>query len=156
MKKFVVVLMLALFSIGVHAQTEKGRSSVGLNLGYSFNDIGNTAIGIDYRYSIIDAVRIAPSVNFLIKHKGVSSVMFDVNAHYVVKLSEMFGFYPLAGLSLSVWHGGGDNITRFGGNLGLGAELYATHNVTVGVEAKYNIIKDLDGAMVGVRVGYNF
>ena len=65
MKKFVVVLMLALFSIGVHAQTEKGRSSVGLNLGYSFNDIGNTAIGIDYRYSIIDAVRIAPSVNSL-------------------------------------------------------------------------------------------
>ncbi len=80
----------------------------------------------------------------------------DMNAHYVFKLSDMFGFYPLAGLSLSFWKAGPFNETRFGANVGLGGEVYATDRISVGLEAKYNIIKDLDAAALAVRVGYNF
>lgn len=83
-----------------------------------------------------------------------------MNAHYVFKLSEMFGFYPLAGLSLSFWKASVGNFsvneTRFGANIGLGGEVYATDRISVGLEAKYNIIKDLDAAALAVRVGYNF
>ena len=46
--------------------------------------------------------------------------------------------------------------TRFGANIGLGGEVYATDRISVGLEAKYNIIKDLDAAALAVRVGYNF
>ena len=123
--------MLTLFSIGAYAQTQQGQSSFGFNLGYNFNDVGNATIGIDYRYCVM-------------------------NAHYVFKLSEMFGFYPLAGLSLSFWKAGPWDATRFGANIGLGGEVYATDRVSVGLEAKYNIIKDLDAAALAVRVGYNF
>lgn len=156
MKRLVVMLMLTIFSMGAYAQTQQGRSSVGFNLGYSFNDIGNAAIGIDYRYCITDAIRLNPAITFLPKHDGLGACMFDVNAHYVVKLSDMFGFYPLAGVSLSIWNGRGNNETRFGANLGLGGEVYATDKISVGLEAKYNIIKDIDGAMLAVRVGYSF
>ena len=91
-----------------------------------------------------------------------------MNVHYVFKLSEMFGFYPLAGLDLSFWKGSVDgeflgqrikataNETRFGANIGLGGEVYATDQLTVGLEFKYNIIKDFDQPILGVRVGYNF
>ena len=79
-----------------------------------------------------------------------------MNAHYVFKLSEMFGFYPLAGLSLSFWKAGPWDATRFGANIGLGGEVYATDRISVGLEAKYNIINDLDAAALAVRVGYNF
>ena len=90
-----------------------------------------------------------------------STWAIDLNAHYVVKLSEMFGFYPLAGLSLSFWnwdagHGLSHNETRLGANIGLGGEVYATDNLSIGLEVKYNIIKDFDQAMLGVRVGYSF
>ena len=45
---------------------------------------------------------------------------------------------------------------KLGANIGLGGEVYATDRISVGLEAKYNIIKDLDAAALAVRVGYNF
>ena len=161
MKKLIVMLMLTLFSIGAYAQTQQGQSSLGFNLGYNFNDIGNATIGIDYRYCVTDAFRLTPSITHLVKNDGLSAWAIDMNAHYVFKLSEMFGFYPLAGLSLSFWnwdagHGLSHNETRLGANIGLGGEVYATDNLSIGLEVKYNIIKDFDQAMLGVRVGYSF
>lgn len=155
MKKIIVLLMLTVFTLGAYAQTQQGQSSVGLNIGYGF-DSENATLGVDYRYSLTDAVRLNPSLTALVKNNGLSAWMIDMNAHYVVKLSEMFGFYPLAGLSLSFWDIHGYNATRFGANVGLGGEVYATQNLTVGLDIKYNIIKDFDQAMMAVRVGYNF
>ena len=160
MKKLVIMIMLAICSIGAFAQTEQGQSSFGFNVGYHFNDNGNTYLGIDYRYSITDNWRIAPSINYLVKNNGLSAAAIDVNAHYLFKLSDMFGFYPLLGLDLSFWKFDighlEDNATRFGANVGLGGECYVSDVVTVGIEFKYNAIKDFDAAMLGVRVGYTF
>lgn len=160
MKKLIMMLMLVAVSLGAFAQTQKGTSSAGLTIGYGF-DSENATIGVDYRYCITDAVRLAPSLTYFVKDDGVSAWAIDLNAHYVIKLSEMVGFYPLAGLDLSFWkvdlgHSLSYNQTRFGANIGLGAEIYASRNLTVGLEAKYNIIKDLDQFLIGVRVGYNF
>ena len=49
-----------------------------------------------------------------------------------------------------------DGETRFGANIGLGAEVYATREFSIGLEAKYNIIKDVDQAMIGLRAAYCF
>lgn len=155
MKKLIVLLMLTVFTLGAYAQTQQGQSSVGLNIGYGF-DSENATLGVDYRYSLTDAVRLNPSLTALVKNNGLSAWMIDMNAHYVVKLSEMFGFYPLAGLSLSFWDIHGYNATRFGANVGLGGEVYATQNLTVGLDIKYNIIKDFDQAMMAIRVAYSF
>ena len=122
--------MLTLFSIGAYAQTQQGQSSFGFNLGYNFNDVGNATIGIDYRYCVTDAFRLTPSITHLVKNDGLSAWAIDMNAHYVFKLSEMFGFYPLAGLSLSFWKAGPWDATRFGANIGLGGEVYATDRVS--------------------------
>lgn len=156
MRKLVVMIMLAIISMGAYAQTQKGQSSIGLNVGYGFDTVGNAYFGLDYRYNITDAVRISPSMSYYVKNDGLSAFALDFNAHYVVKLSDMFGFYPLAGVNLSFWDVAGYSATRFGANIGLGAEVYATSQVSVGLEMKYLIIKDLDRPMLGVRVGYTF
>ena len=150
-----MMLMLAVFSLGAYAQTQQGQSAVGFNIGYGF-DSKNATLGVDYRYCITDAVRLSPSLTYFVKNDNHSTWAIDLNAHYVVKLSEMFGFYPLAGLSLSFWKAGPWDATRFGANIGLGGEVYATDRISVGLEAKYNIIKDLDAAALAVRAGYNF
>lgn len=160
MKKLIVLLLLVVCGMGAYAQTEAGRSSVGFNIGYGF-DSKNATLGVDYRYCITDAIRLNPALTAFVKNDGTSAWAIDLNAHYVVKLSEMFGFYPLAGLDLSFWKRdmGNDlsiNKTRFGANIGLGGEVYATQNLSVGLEVKYNIIKDYDQALLGVRVGYSF
>ena len=51
MKKFVMMLMLAVFSLGAYAQTQQGQSAVGFNIGYGF-DSKNATLGVDYRYCI--------------------------------------------------------------------------------------------------------
>lgn len=159
MKKLMVMMMLIIFSVGAYAQTQQGQSSFGLNIGYGF-DSKNATLGIDYRYNVTDEFRLTPSITHFVKNDGLSAWAIDMNAHYVFKLSDMFGFYPLGGLSLSFWKGHygkfSSNATRFGANIGLGGEVYATSQITVGLEAKYNIIKDFDQAMLAVRVGYNF
>ncbi len=168
MKKLIVMCMLAIISMSAFAQTQQGQSSFGFNIGYGFNDNGNALLGVDYRYNFTDEVRFAPSLTYFVKDNGLSAWAIDMNVHYVFKLSEMFGFYPLAGLDLSFWKwsGGGHvdghkvdvsmNETRFGANIGLGGEVYATDQLTVGLEFKYNIVKDFDQPILGVRVGYNF
>lgn len=115
-----MMLMLAVFSLGAYAQTQQGQSAVGFNIGYGF-DSKNATLGVDYRYCITDAVRLSPSLTYFVKNDNHSTWAIDLNAHYVVKLSEMFGFYPLAGLSLSFWnwdagHGLSHNETRLGAN----------------------------------------
>ena len=49
MKKFVMMLMLAVFSLGAYAQTQQGQSAVGFNIGYGF-DSKNATLGVDDRY----------------------------------------------------------------------------------------------------------
>ena len=169
MKKLIVMCMLAIISMSAFAQTQQGQSSFGFNIGYGFNDNGNALLGVDYRYNFTDEVRFAPSLTYFVKDNGLSAWAIDMNVHYVFKLSEMFGFYPLAGLDLSFWKFSGSahlkdwgdlkvshNETRFGANIGLGGEVYATDQLTVGLEFKYNIIKDFDQPILGVRVGYKF
>lgn len=160
MKKFVMIFMFVALSVGAFAQTQQGQSSVGFAVGYGF-DSKNATLGVDYRYCLTDAVRLSPSLTYFVKNDGLSAWAIDLNAHYVFKINEMFGFYPLAGLDLSFWkldlgHDLSLNKTRFGANIGLGGEIYATQNLSVGLEVKYNIIKDADQALLGVRVGYNF
>ncbi len=159
MKKIIAMLMLTFLSLSTFAQTHQGDSSFGLNLGYGF-DSENVLLGLDYRFNMTDEVRLLPSLTYFVKNNHHSAWAIDLNAHYVFPLSEYFGFYPLGGLSLSFWKWKighlSNNQTRFGANLGLGGELYATKEITVGLEVKYNIIKDYDQAMLALRVGYNF
>ena len=152
MKKVLFALLLTVITMSASAQA--GSQSVGLSLGYAF-DTNNTTIGVDYRYNITDEWRLAPSVSRYIQHDYIDAWVIDANVHYVFRLSEMVGFYPLAGLSLSFWDIQYDS-TRFGANLGLGSELYATENITIGLEAKYNIVSDFGQPNVALRIGYNF
>lgn len=156
-------------SAQLFAQTKRGDSSLGFNLGYGF-DSQNATLGIDYRYNLTDEVRLTPSLTYFVKADDLSAVAIDLNAHYVVKLSDVFGFYPLAGIDLAFWkfhnvgghvndfgrHENDLNETRLGVNLGLGGEIYATQELTIGLEVKYCIVKDFDQAWLGLRVGYNF
>ncbi len=157
MKKLFLVLSMICLSMGVFAQTEAGRSSVGFNLGYAF-DTENASLGVDYRYCLTDAVRLNPGLTALVKNHGLSAFLIDVNAHYVFKLSDMFGFYPLGGISMSFWKNRlvDDKATYFGANIGLGGEVYATKELSFGLEAKYNIIKTFDQAMIAFRAAYCF
>lgn len=154
MKRITILLSLLCICLGAVAQTQRGHSSVGFNVGYGFES-ENATLGVDYRYCITDEVRIAPSLTYFVKADDLSAVAIDLNAHYVIKLSDVFGFYPLAGVDLAFWKRKG-RTTRLGVNVGIGGEIYATEQLSLGLEVKYNIVKDIDQALLALRVGYSF
>jgi hypothetical protein len=153
MRRVIVLFMLAVITTAGYAQ--KGKTSAGFALGHAF-DSENVMAGLDFRYNLTDEVRLAPSLSHFIKKNHVSAWAIDVNAHYVFDLNDMFAFYPLGGVGLSFWDFWGHGENRFGLNVGLGGELYATKEITVGLEMKYNIVSDFDQAIAGIRIGYNF
>ena len=143
MKKILFVFVLALITLTASAQ--KGDQSVGLNASYGFKSTG-FFLGVDYRYNITDSWRLAPSVTIPID----GPFFVDLNVHYVFPISETVGLYPLAGLSYN--NMSGIHVANFGANFGVGAEIYATKHIVVGLELKYNI----DVPVAAVRVAYCF
>jgi len=164
MKKMIMFLMMAVLAVGASAQTQQGRSSIGFNLGYGF-DTENAVVGLDYRYSLTNTIRINPGLSHYIKKDGLSAWAIDFNLHYLVRLSETLSFYPIVGADLSFWNqrlykeprvDASESKTRFGANVGLGLEYYVTDRVTVGLDVKYLIVSKVDQAMLSARVGYSF
>jgi len=153
MKRMIMLFVFA--AIATIGYAQKGQSSVGFTLGHSF-DTENVIAGLDFRYNVTNEVRLAPSLSHFVKHDGLSAWAIDMNAHYVFPLTDMFGFYPLGGAGLTFWDLGGYTRNRFGLNIGLGGELYATKEITIGLEMKYNIVSTYEQAIIGLRVGYNF
>lgn len=155
MKKLIVIIALALLSTAGYAQHR--RSSVGVNVGYAL-DGESATFGLDFRHKVWRNVRIAPSFTHMFRNNGLSAWYLDFDGHYVVPVTRNFAFYPIGGLGMSVWNvkGHDGNYTRVGLNVGLGAELYATDEVSVGMDMKYNLTKDYDQALIAVRVAYHF
>ncbi|MDH6356440.1 porin family protein [Parabacteroides sp. PF5-9] len=160
MKKLALLMMMAVISLGTMAQTKEGDSSFGLTIGGGFDSINHFTIGIDYRYNFTDEIRFTPSITHFVKNDHLSAWAIDLNAQYVFPITDEFSFYPLAGFDLSFWRtsaaGWSKTFNRFGGNIGLGGEFYATKEISLGFEVKYLILKDFSQPMIGMRVGYRF
>lgn len=155
MRKMMMLLVFA--AIVTLGYAQKGNTSAGFTLGHAV-DTENTIAGLDFRYNVTDELRLAPSISHYFKNNHLSAWAIDVNAHYVFALNDLFGFYPLGGVGLTFWDSkwSSSNVNRLGLNVGLGVELYATKEVTVGLEMKYYITSRFDQAVAGLRVGYNF
>jgi hypothetical protein len=156
MKKIIMIMALALVSSIGFAQKLENGSAVGFNMGYGFADSDNPIAGLDFRYCIIDDVRISASLNHLIKNNSLSAWRIGLDGHYLLPLTEKTSFYPLAGVNLNFFDSAGKSITRLGANIGFGAELYVNYNITVGTELKYQVVKDYEQTVLAVRVGYSF
>ena len=158
MRKIFCVFSFALVVFFVYAQQE--HISVGFRTGIAADHEAPT-IGVDIRYNIFKDVRIAPSITHMIRYKNQSAWYFDFEGHYVFDISNAFSFYPIGGVSLSIWdfHSRfSDKIThtRLGLNVGLGGEIKIIYQLSVGLDMKYNVIRDYHQALAAVRVAYHF
>jgi outer membrane protein X len=95
----------------------------------------------------------------MVRNKGMSALYMDADCHYIVEVSELFAFYPIGGVSLSAWRPnllGTDAVARLGLNLGLGAELRLSPEISAGMDMKYNLVNMYDQALIAFRVAYHF
>lgn len=155
-KKAMFILVATLVVGSVNAQ-EKGDMAAGLNLSYGTkNGFSNFGIGAKFQYNLTDAFRIEPSATYFLKKDNVNMWDINANVHYLFHLGDSFVVYPLAGLTFVGWKvsasveyegikvGGSVSETKFGANLGAGAQYWLTSSFGLNFEAKYQIVSDID------------
>lgn len=151
-RKVMFVLVTTLVACSVNAQ-EKGDKAAGLNLSYGSKDgFSNFGIGAKFQYNLTDAFRIEPSATYFLKKDNVNMWDINANVHYLFHVGDSFVIYPLAGLTfvgwkVSVeWEGMGASVseTKFGANLGAGAQYWLTSSFGLNLEAKYQIVSNID------------
>jgi opacity protein-like surface antigen len=176
-----VLCIISFVSTGL-SQTEyggeKGVSSIGVIAGYAV-DNKTFAAGLDFRYNILEHIRLAPSVLYLFKQDSTDAWYVNVDAHYLLRATEKITVYPIVGLGLSARKTDakpapaeseeGENsensrskkstsTVRVGLNMGVGVEKRITKDIILGAEFKYNLTTEriYDQAMFSGRIAYYF
>ena len=144
-----------LLSAAMFAQ--QGDKSIGLNIKYGLDEPKSTGFGIKGQYGFTDQIRGEVSFNYFLKKNHAQMIDVNANLHYVFTFGE-FGVYPLAGVTLqSVNPDGGSSESKFGLNIGAGAEYPVSEKIKVNWEFTYKLASDhWDRSLVGIGVAYKF
>lgn len=156
-----VVMMLS--TAFLFAQ-EKGEMGAGVNLSYGTKSgFSNFGIGAKFQYNILDNLRIEPSATYYLKKDFISMWDINANVHYLFGLGDNFRLYPLAGLTFLGWSfdyagelDGNASFTKFGFNLGGGAEYLITPRLALNLEIKYQIVSDWNRPIFSLGAAYKF
>ena len=160
MKKLIVLFSM-MFCIMGSAFAQKGIQAAGVHLSYG-TEISSIGLGVKYQYNITDNIRLEPSINYFFENKGLDMFDFNANAHYLFPVQNNVRLYPLAGLTFTKWSedlgnsGAEISLSRFGFNLGGGAEFDITDELMMNFEIKYQLISDLDQAVFNIGIAYMF
>jgi outer membrane protein X len=85
--------------------------------------------------------------------------MWDVNAdlHYLFNVTDRFHLYPVLGLTVAnAKTSGFDGITKFGANIGGGAEFDVAHDFAVNFQVRYSAVSKIDQAVITLGATYRF
>jgi len=125
MKKFLLLLLVCTTGISLFAQSDKGEKSALFQGGFQTDPV-RFQLGAQFRYNIIDNVRVVPEINFIFPKEKRSGMDINVNFHYVFALQSFPAtVYPLAGIAMqnnrhSLKGGHSHSETDWGMNLGAG------------------------------------
>ena len=158
MKRFFIIALVAFIGMSVQAQNVKGDMAAGVNVAYGTKDgFSNFGIGAKFQYNLSDAIRIEPSATYFFKKDYTKMWDANVNIHYLFNVAEKFTVYPLAGVSLVGMKAEVDldfgvmdfgevsaSETKFGANLGGGAQYWLTESFALNFEVKYQLVSDFD------------
>lgn len=164
MKKLIYlsVIFLTLSATKSYAQYE-GTFGLGAHAGYG-SSIKSAGAGVNLHYYYTNNIRFAPSFTYFLPRKGVNMWEADADAHYVVPVSWLFSFYPIAGLHYSNWKFDASKVSdigaqdwtkhRIGANLGLGLQYDFGYKTRISLEYKYQFIKDFSQSSIMAGIGF--
>jgi opacity protein-like surface antigen len=190
MKKLYLLLITLLFCFSVsNAQLTKLGGGLGFTTGYPFHEMdydynqsGHFNFFAQGIYELTLPIHIAPSVTYFFPHVWkdgtqfdqskitVTTLMIDLNGHYVFNSLDRFEFYGLAGLDvLLAWKKDVFTITgsvpstqttkesdnAIGLNLGAGTYIKMAEQVDLNLEVKY-LVSRYHQFMINAGVLINF
>lgn len=178
-KPFVILILMITLIPQINAQFTKVGGGLALTSGFPFheqtwdaNKSGKIGIYLKGIYEISVPFHISPSFTFFYPHitktqmdkTTVSSMMFDINGHYVFNSLDKFEFYGLAGIDIllarkketfDVSPAYTEKDNALGLNLGVGTYMKITEQMDLSGELKYIINGKYNQLMLNVGVLLN-
>ena len=122
MKKFILMVVMALFAVTTLSAQDRGQWGVAPKVGIYTNVGINEAIfglGAAARYSFTDNLRIEPSISVLF-HENCS-IDLSADVHYLFNLCKAWDIYPLVGIGVNQFYDWSCSL-----NLGVGTDFHLT------------------------------
>ncbi|MDE6716765.1 MAG: hypothetical protein K2J70_01100 [Muribaculaceae bacterium] len=158
-KRFAItgaILGLAALFAPAEAAAQRGEKSLGVIGGFSTYNNGGY-FGVDFQYTFVNHVRLAPDIAYSFRNDGKSAFILDVDVHFPFRLAKGFDIYPLVGFAFNNWnYSGGGNASRAGANFGGGFDFYLTSRLKLSLQGKYSVMNDTSGGFIGMGIGYVF
>ncbi|MBP5687997.1 MAG: porin family protein [Muribaculaceae bacterium] len=155
MKKLFFVSIIALLGIFT-MNAEKGEKAFGAQFNYATKH-SMVGLGLNFQYEFINNFRVEPEFIYYFENEGVDAFNVNLNFNYLIRTSNSFAIYPLAGFSFArVTPKGLDGFNRFGANIGLGAEYTINNHFAFYVEERFQILKDMNQSVTCLGVKYKF
>lgn len=156
---FATALTFSLISL-VSGTANAHEKSVGIRGGYTTRNETGVA-GLYFQYRFIDKFRLAANIDYAFSHNNVDAYLFNIDGHVPFNIAPRFELYPLAGFTFATFnhHNSDDSssrLNRFGANIGAGAGFKVTSSLRLGIEAKYQYVKDFSAGVFAVSIGYIF
>ena len=101
-------------------------------------------------------LRLEPEFVYFAAHDDVTALHLNVNLHWRVPLFNAFGVYPLLGLSYSHWGYEGPNASRWGANVGCGAEYRFARRLSALTEVRLLLVSRESQPIYTFGLNYHF
>lgn len=145
----------------------------------------NFGIGAKFQYNVTKPIRLEADVDYWFKDKGMDVFDVSANVHYIFNFGEKLSVYPLVGIGYGRvgfggfsfdeddfdyysrgWlddldddyedYEGGTSANKFLFNVGVGAEYALSSRFSVGLEIKYQYMKDFSRLPISIGATYRF
>lgn len=156
MRKLLFIIMLASV-LALNAKETK--TSLPLAFGVSYNHaFKNNQHGwaAKLQADLGHRFRLEPEMMYFAVHDGVSTLDLNLNLHYRMRLFDGFAIYPFIGVNYSHWGYDGPNASRWGANLGCGAEYRISHRLSLFTEARLQFVSHETQPLLGAGLKYHF
>lgn len=156
-QKLFIILAALLLSVGAFGQ--QGSFSLLGKVGYQ-SDFDRLGLGAEARIGLTEQFRIAPSMMFMIPNDNVLGLEVDANLQYVFPIQgTTLDIYPTMGFNMNNNRFSKDGFkkrkwTKWGYNLGAGADYYLSKDDFLNFELQYTFGPDFARVMIGY--GYKF
>jgi len=165
MKKLIITICLALFTIGASAQ--KGEKNIGAHVLYG-TGIEQFGFGAKFQYNVTDAIRLEAVGDYFPESEDWSMFDINLNGHYLFHFANKFTAYPLVGINYTrvtidasdlndgvIFDDlGKESGGSLGFNIGGGIQYNLTDKLRIGAELKYQTISGWNTPMIGVGLTY--
>lgn len=176
MKRILTFICIALVGLSSAFAQKKGDMAVGLHIGMApcleksvdafvngngqiqkqDNKVNNFGIGVKFQYNILDQLRVEADAEYWFKNNNNDMADAFVDVHYLFKVANRVNIYPLVGVGFAKYGIKDQHHKGVLVNAGLGGECRLTSHISLGLEVKYQYLKEFQRLPITLGATYRF